>query len=88
MRTASGTGVTLGCCILLSLPSVSFGQTAQRTPILATPRFAIYSDFDTNLNDALIAAGRARKKSEPEMFHSGDEKACFEKLPPSARAVP
>lgn len=77
----------LGCCILLSLPAVSLGQTAQRAPVLTTPHFAVYSDFDTNLNDALIAAGRARKKSEPELFHSGAEKACFEKLPPSARAA-
>ena len=43
--------------------------------------------MDTNLNDALIAAGVARKSSKPELFHAGDEVPCFEKLPPSARAA-
>jgi hypothetical protein len=87
MRKTSSAGVTLGCWILLSLPSAILGQTAQRTPVVTTAHFAIYSDFDTNLNDALIAAGLARKKSKPELFHSGAETACFDKLAPSARAA-
>jgi hypothetical protein len=87
MRHPSSTRVILGCWILLSLPNVSLGQTAQRQPVVTTPHFAIYSDFDTNLNDALIAAGLARKKSKPELFHSGAEASCFDKLPPSARAA-
>jgi len=57
-----------------------------RAPVVTTPRFVIYSDFDTNLNDALISAGLARKKKEPELFHSGAEAGCFDKLPPSERA--
>ncbi|HEX9943616.1 MAG TPA: hypothetical protein VGG03_16510 [Thermoanaerobaculia bacterium] len=87
MRKPASARVTLGCWILLLLPSVSLGQTAQRTPVVTTSHFAIYSDFDTNLNDALIAAGLARKKSKPELFHSGAEAPCFDKLPPSARAA-
>lgn len=87
MRETSIAAVTLGCGILLSLPNVSLGQTAQRTPVLTTPYFAIYSDFDTNLNDALIAAGLARQRKKPELFHSGAEASCFDKLPPSARAA-
>ncbi|HKO57621.1 MAG TPA: hypothetical protein VJ276_17240 [Thermoanaerobaculia bacterium] len=59
---------------------------AQRIPVATTLHFAFYSDFDTNLNDALIAAGLARKKGKPELFHAGDETACFGKLPPSRRA--
>jgi hypothetical protein len=80
-------GVTLGCWIVLSLPNAAVGQTVQRVPVATTPHFAIYSDFEANLNDALIAAGLARKKSEPELFHSGGEASCFDKLAPSARVA-
>lgn len=87
MRKSSSAGVTLGCWILLSLPNAGLAQPAQRAPVLTTFHFAIYSDFDTNLNDALIAAGRARKKGEAELFHSGAEAPCFDKLRSSARAA-
>ena len=60
---------------------------AERTPVATTPHFAFYSDFDTNLNDALIAAGLARKGGKDELFRVGAEVACFEKLPPSQRAA-
>jgi hypothetical protein len=75
----------MGCGLLISLPTVCLGQTPQRVPILTTPHFALYSDFDTNLNDALIAAGLARHEKKPELFHSGTEANCFDKLPPSSR---
>src|SRR5215210_9344112 len=65
----------------------SLGQGPERTPVVTTPRFPFYSDFDTNLNDALIAAGVARKGGKPELLHSGAEVSCFSKLPPSARAA-
>src|SRR6185503_13654274 len=58
---------------------------AARTPIATTSHFAFYSDLDTNLNDALIASGTARKFRKPELFKNGDETACFEKLSPAAR---
>lgn len=73
--------------MLLSLPRVNLGQAPERTPVATTPHFAFYSDFDANLNDALIAAGAARKGGKPELFHSGGEMSCFDKLPPSARAA-
>ncbi len=73
--------------MLLSAPGASLGQAPDRTPVVTTPHFAFYSDFDTNLNDALIAAGVARKDGKPELFHAGDEVACFGKLPPSVRAA-
>jgi hypothetical protein len=59
---------------------------ASRTPVTTTPHFAFFSDFDTNLNDALVAAGLARRGRKPELFHAGDEAACFDKLPVSTRA--
>lgn len=85
MRTCKA-GVILGLGVLLFAPSASLGQAPERTPIVTTPHFAFYSDFDTNLNDALIAAGLARKGDKPQLFHSGAEVACFDKLPPSVRA--
>ncbi len=77
------------------LPALSFvaaalvagsSATAGRTPVLQTPHFAFYSDFETNLNDALIAAGLARRAKKPELFQAGDEATCFGKLTPSTRA--
>lgn len=50
-----------------------------------TAHFAFHSDFVTNLNDALIAAGTARRFGRPELFRSGPEVECFEALPAAAR---
>ncbi|HET6374154.1 MAG TPA: hypothetical protein VFG76_12665 [Candidatus Polarisedimenticolia bacterium] len=86
MRKALGAGAILGACLLLVAPRASFGQAPERTAVVTTPHFALYSDFDTNLNDALIAAGLARKDGKPELFHAGAETACFNELPESARA--
>lgn len=47
----------------------------------------MFSDFESNLNDALIAAGLARKHGKPELFHADSDAACFSKLPPSERAA-
>ena len=58
-----------------------------RAAILTTEHFALFSDRDTNLNDALVAAGVARKRGKPELFHSGEETACFGALPQSTRAA-
>lgn len=88
-------GAVLGLGMLLAA-GASFGQApdsahksqrAPRVPIATTPHFAFYSDFGTNLNDALIAAGLARKRAKPELFQDGAEAPCFGKLPPSARAA-
>ena len=87
MRYTSSAAVAIGCSLLLSLPGASPEQTTQRTPVVTTAHFAFYSDFDTNLNDALIATGLARKRSKPELFHSGAEVSCFDKLSSSARAA-
>ena len=87
MRGTDKAGIILGWGMLLFAPCASLGQPPGRTPVATTPHFAFYSDFDTNLNDALIAAGVARKGGKPELFHTGDEVSCFDKLPPSARAA-
>jgi SnoaL-like polyketide cyclase len=85
MRRTSKAGAGLALGMLLFAPSS--GQAGVRTPVVTTPRFAFYSDFEPNLNDALIAAGVARKPGKPELFHSGTEAPCFDKLPESARAA-
>ncbi|MEO8503900.1 MAG: hypothetical protein ABI609_08400 [Acidobacteriota bacterium] len=72
--------------IALLLPGLAVGQPAPRTPVATTPHFAFYSDFETNLNDALVNMGLARKGAKPELFHAGAEATCFEALAPSVRA--
>lgn len=86
MRGSHKAGIILGLAMLLFAPRMSLGQAPQRNPVATTPHFAFYSDFDTNLNDALVAAGVARKDGKTELFHAGTEMACFGELPPSARA--
>jgi len=87
MKTAIGTGFFLLLGMLLSAPAVARAQAPARSPVLTTAHFAFFSDFDTNLNDALIAAGLARKRAKPELFRSGPEVPCFGKLPRSVRAA-
>lgn len=72
--------------LVATLAAASPGAVSERAPVAATERFVFFSDFDTNLNDALIAAGVARRFDQPELFAAGDEVACFEALSPSARA--
>lgn len=74
-------------CALALLVALPAAALAAQTPALVTDRFAFYSDFDTNLNDALIAAGVARNFSRPELFRAAADSSCFLGLPPSARAA-
>jgi hypothetical protein len=69
-----------------ALAAASAGSASERESVLATGRFVFFSDFETNLDDALIAAGVARRFDRPELFTAGSELACFEALAPSARA--
>lgn len=80
-------GIVLAAAILLHVPVAAPAGAEVRVPVAATPHFAFHSDLATNLNDALIAAGAARKRGEPELFHSGAEEACFGELPPSVRSA-
>ena len=49
---------------------------AAREPVLTTPWFRFYSDFDFNLCDAVLAAATARRKGEPDPLHG----ECFSGL--------
>jgi hypothetical protein len=84
-QTISGPSLplALGLLLLVSNP-VSADDDAQK-PVATTPHFALYSDFETNLNDALIVAGSARNDGGKELFTAGSEEACFAGLPSSAR---
>ena len=71
----------------MALPASSLlGDAPARVPVAETRHFAFYSDFESNLNDALIAAGVARRFSKPELFRAGAEAGCFAKLPEAVRA--
>lgn len=88
MRLSQRATVATASCLLVALAASRLvGQSPQRAPVLATPHFAFHSDFETNLNDALIAAGLARKGKKPELFHGGEESACFDKLAKSTQAA-
>lgn len=87
-RAATGAlvGVTVALLGLSLGPSASAAPVHGRAPIATTSYFVFYSDFETNLNDALINAGVARRFDRSELFRAGDEAACFAKLEPAARA--
>lgn len=59
----------------------------ERAVVATTPHFAFHSDFVTNIHDALLEAGRARRKGRAELFRTGEEAACFAGLAPSARTA-
>lgn len=67
------------------VPGANPGQAAERAPVETTAYFAFHSHFETNLNDALIAAGTSRRFTRPELFRSGPETACFDGLPAAER---
>ena len=71
---------------VLALPGASLGQPLTSQPVATTPHFAFFSDLAANLNDSLIAAGRARRARSQELFQAGAEKSCFDKLTPAERA--
>jgi hypothetical protein len=70
----------------LSIPARAAGQVEAAGPVLTTPYFRFHSDFLSNLNDALVVAGRARRAQQSERFAAGQEKACFDALPNAERA--
>lgn len=85
MPSAHNIGIVL--VLAFSLATAGLGQAAGRAPVVTTPHFVFYSDFDTNLNDALINAGVARRFHKAQLFHDGDEAACFSKLPAEVRSA-
>ena len=72
--------------ILLLASSLVGAGGGESAPVVTTPHFEFFSDFETNLNDALIVAGTKRKDDREELFSGESETAdCFSKLAPSAR---
>lgn len=86
-RLAGKAALPLAVAAFLCAPGAGFGEEPARAPLQVTPHFAFFSDFATNLNDALIAAGVARNRHRPELFQSGDGKTCFDALPASAKTA-
>jgi hypothetical protein len=84
LRSASA---CLAVVVSLAIPSTAREHAPKRAPAARSRFFAFHNDFATNLNDALMAAGRARRDKRPELFRTGDETRCFEALPPSGRAA-
>lgn len=78
-------GFTVGLVVLFLNTSAAAAEQRTREPIATTSHFSFYSDFETNLNDALIVAGTARNRDQSELFEGGEEQACFSELPPSAQ---
>src|SRR5688572_29141520 len=79
--------IALTTGVMLIGSGAGFAQPSGRAAVATTSHFAFHSDFTTNLSDALIAAGSARRSKRAELFQSGAEKACFDELPPAERAA-
>ena len=78
--------VVFAIAFMATAPDASTQRTAGAA-IATTPYFTFHSDLATNLHDALIAAGSARRAKKAELFQSAPEKACFESLPAAERAA-
>jgi hypothetical protein len=75
------------CSILIAVAVLILPSPTVAQPVATTPHFAFFSDLQPNLNDALIAAGQARRAKSQELFQTGPEKACFDKLTAAERAA-
>ena len=51
-----------------SLNGILADEPAKAAIVATTPHFEFHSEFATNLNDALVEAGRARIKKKPEFM--------------------
>jgi hypothetical protein len=81
------TAIVLTTTVMLIAPGASLAQAPAPAALATTPQFAFYSDLPSNLNDALIAAGVARRAKQAELFQSGSGKTCFDELPAAERAA-
>lgn len=86
---------TFRMAVVLSGLAVAAGSSgclwAEDSPpsslVTTTEIFAFHSDFEVNLHDALLEAGRTRWSDKPELFHSGEEAPCFANLPRAVRSA-
>jgi hypothetical protein len=85
-RLRFGCGIFVAVAALLALPADGSAQPEQPRAVATTPHFAFFSDLTVNLNDALIAAGRARRAKSQELFGTDPERACFDRLTAAERA--
>ena len=53
---------------MLIAASLGWSQPSRSTAVATTSHFAFYSDPGANLNDALVAAGAARRAKNPAHF--------------------
>lgn len=80
---------TVACASLataLCAADAVLAEEPSPTLVATTTYFAFHSDFEVNLHDALLEAGRTRWSDKPELFHSGEESECFTKLSRAARS--
>jgi hypothetical protein len=63
------------------------GQEPRADPVAVTAHFAFFSDFATNLHDALLAAATATRAGQPERFGAEPDTQCFAALPAAERAA-
>lgn len=77
----------LAAALVVFLPFSAEATPETAKPASLTEHFAFYSDFETNLNDALLAAADARLRSRNELFREGDEAACFDALTNAERVA-
>ena len=82
-------GPVLGVILLMVTVTAPAGgqEPHPREPVLATPRFALYSDYQFNLHDALLAAGTARRAGQPEYFAAEPHVTCFNGLSAAQRSA-
>ena len=75
----------LAVAALLAIPAPGWAQPEQPRPVATAVHFSFFSDLAVNLNDALIAAGRARRAKSQELFSTGAEEECFNRLTAAER---
>ena len=87
MRLRRECRILIAVAVLLALPGPSLARPERPRAVFTTSHFAFFSDPAVNLNDALIAAGRGRRARSQELFQTGPEKACFDRLTAAERAA-
>ena len=84
----TGRSVALVVLLAMLLRAAPCGaQEPRDDPVTVTPLFAFYSDFATNLHDALLAAGTARRAGQSNRFGTDSDAQCFDALPAAERAA-
>ena len=76
------------CAVAIAAATLFAAAASGSTdPVLVTEHFAFFSDFETNLNDALITAADNRAQRRDELFHAGADQSCFQGLTEAERVA-